>query len=224
MLRSALRRAGLALLACLPAALAEAGAWPREKGALFVSTTSYLSWSQDLTTWTSYYPSARYDTLFIEYGLTERWTVGLDLGRSVSGATKTVAFATRPFARPVLGLQVAPTLGIGQIDGMQVIRPALSLGKGADWGWLAADFAAELFPERGETDVKLDLTMGAKFGRRRAMVQFQGGQQAGDAPFLRVVPSVTTPLFKRYELELGGSYGVIGDSSMGLKLGLWAEF
>ena len=212
----------LALTLLLPG-LAAAGAWPREKGTGFASATSYLSWAQDYTTWVSYAPAARYDTLYLEYGLTDRWTVGLDLGRSVSGGTKLVAFVRYPLGER-LGIQIAPELGIGQIEGKTVIRPGLSLGKGVARGWAAADFAAELFPETGNADAKLDLTLGMNLGARRAMVQFQTGQQTGDEAFLRIVPSVTTPLGKRFDLELGVSYGVLGDTSMGLKLGLWTEF
>ena len=64
---------------------ASAGAWPREEGSLFVSSLARLSWPQDTTTWTSYEPTGEYYTLYVEYGLTERLTVGLDLGRAISG-------------------------------------------------------------------------------------------------------------------------------------------
>ncbi len=215
------------LLTCtlgfLPAA-ALAGAWPREKGSVFLSAVSYLSWPQDTTTWISYAPTSRYDTLYLEYGLTARWTIGLDLGRSVSGAEKVVAFARRPLARPEAWLQIAAELGAGQIDGDNVLRPGLSLGMGWDGGWVNADLLAEHFSDRGETDVKLDLTYGRALGRRKVMLQLQAGQQEGDDAFLRVVPSVVQPLWRDVSLEIGVSYGAMGDDSMGLKLGLWTSF
>ncbi|QFS81443.1 hypothetical protein FIU97_01170 [Roseivivax sp. THAF40] len=215
------------LLACtfglLPAS-AIAGAWPREKGTGFVSTVTYLSWPQNYLLWESYAPETRYDTLYLEYGLTARWTVGLDLGRSVSGAEKVVAFARRPLARPDAWLQIAAEIGAGQIDGDTVLRPGLSLGYGWDGGWVNADLLAEHFSDRSETDVKLDLTYGRTLGRHKLMMQVQAGKQAGDEAFVRLVPSIVTPIWRKVSLEIGATYGVTGDESMGLKLGIWTEF
>lgn len=214
----------LCCLAGFPPSTAHAGAWPREKGTGFISAVTYLSWSQDYLLWESYAPSGRYDTLYLEYGLTARWTLGLDLGRSVSGAEKVVAFARRPLARPDSWLQIAAEIGAGQIDGDTVVRPGLSLGYGWDGGWLNADLLAEHFSDRGETDVKLDLTYGQSLGRHKLMMQVQAGQQAGDDAFVRLVPSVVTPIWRAVSLEIGATYGVMGDESMGLKLGIWTEF
>lgn len=217
-------RIAFTLLAICLAGPAQPGAWPREKGSAFVSFASYLSWPQDVLTWSSFEPSARYDTLYLEYGLTPRWVIGLDLGRSVSGAAKLVAFARRPLARPEARLQIAPELGLGQIDGQAVLRPGLSFGFGLPKGWLSAELIGEVFRDDGTPDVKIDLTYGRRIGKRTAMLQIQTGQQDGDQAFVRLVPSLVTPLFGPVEAEVGVSYGILGDTSMGLKLGLWTRF
>ena len=124
-LRLAVALAGLA-------GTASAGAWPREEGSLFASSLARLSWPQDTTTWQSYEPTARYTSLYLEYGLAPRTTLGLDLGLSVSGAEKLVVFAQRPLHQPDRGPRLAYEIGFGRIAGQTVLRPGLSLGLG--WG------------------------------------------------------------------------------------------
>ena len=70
----------LAIIACLAAPDAMAGAWQREPGHGFASTAVRLSWPQDVTHWTSRKPTQTYYTLYVEYGVTPRLTLGLDLG------------------------------------------------------------------------------------------------------------------------------------------------
>ena len=66
-------------------ATAAASAWPQEKGSGFASAAVHLSWPQDIRTWQSTDPTGRYDALYFEYGLTDRLTAGLDLGRRDEG-------------------------------------------------------------------------------------------------------------------------------------------
>ncbi|MHA6324698.1 hypothetical protein [Roseivivax sp. CAU 1753] len=218
-----LRTLCLTLVLLLPGPLL-AGAWPREVGTVFLSSVSYLSWPQRPVGPYTLAPQSRYDTLYVEYGATPRWTIGLDMGRSVSGDAKLVAFVRRPLSRPEAWLKIAGELGLGEIAGRAVIRPGLSLGHGWDGGWFNADLNAERYFDAGETDVKLDMTYGRTVRRHKVMLQLQAGRQAGDDPFLRVVPSVVTPLWRQVELEVGATYGVVGDESMGLKLGVWTQF
>lgn len=106
-----------------------------------------------------------------------------------------------------------------------VLRPGLSLGLGFRHGWLSADGLAEISLGSGETDYKLDLTWGLNlWEERKLIVQFQTGQQFGDPAFVRIEPTIVQPLTKRLKTQIGGSYGLLGDTSMGLTFGLWAEF
>lgn len=204
----------------------EAGAWPQERGSWFASAAVHLTWPQDVTTWTGLQPTGRYDALYLEYGVTDRLTAGLDLGRSVSGAGKMVGFVRWPLTREGARIRIATELGLGRIEGAAVVRPGLSVGMGWDRGWVAADALVEQ-PLGGGTgaDVKVDVTFGLTGARgRRTLLQVQMGQESGDPAFLRLAPSLVWPLTDHLSVEIGGAYGLVGDASMGVKLGLWADF
>ncbi|SFD65463.1 hypothetical protein [Roseivivax sediminis] len=204
---------------------AAAGAWPRERGTWYASGAVHLSWPRAIETWTSTEPTGRYDALYLEYGLTRKLTLGLDLGRAVSGEIKTIGFLQYPITPQDWPIKAAVQLGFGRIAGRQVVRPGLSLGRGWDGGWLAADALVEQPTDGARFDVKLDMTYGIKLPKERKLIlQMQTGQQAGDPAFARFAPSVVFPLRGPLSLELGGTWGLTGDNSMGLKIGLWAEF
>ncbi|MFD1511546.1 hypothetical protein [Lacimonas salitolerans] len=194
-----------------------AGAWPRGKGNVFVASSTYVL------------PSGAYTGLYAEWGVTERLTLGLDLGRGVSGQDKAVAFVQAPLIRPVAGHHFAWQIGAGVIAGDTVIRPGLSWGKGIDWagrsGWAALDAVAEVRTETLAIDYKADLTLGLTLSdARKIMLQLQTGEQHGDDPFLRVVPSVTFALSRRARLEIGLSQSLQGARETGLKAAIWVAF
>ena len=222
-----------ALFLPLLAGAAVAGAWPREKGQVFLSGAARLNWPQELEHWTSYEPTGQYYTLYLEYGLTDRITVGFDLGRSVSGNGKSVGFLRLPVRDKAGGLKIAAELGLGKIDGHPVIRPGLSLGLGLERGWLAADGFAEIAwvddsdyiaPFLG-VDYKLDLTWGRNLARdRKLILQVQTGKPWGEPFFARFAPSLVLPVTDVFSAELGVTWGATGDSSMGVLLGFWSSF
>lgn len=184
----------LALALAGLAGQASGGAWPREEGSLFVSSLARLSWPQDITTWTSHEPTGEYYTLYVEYGLTDRLTVGLDLGRAISGGGKDVAFLRMPLGRADRRLKLAGELGLGQIEGDMVLRPGLSLGLGLGHGWLSADGLAEISLGSGETDLKLDLTWGLTlWDERKLIVQLQTGSKAATRPSSALSPPSCSP-------------------------------
>ncbi|GAA4222332.1 hypothetical protein GGQ68_001153 [Sagittula marina] len=205
--------------------LVEAGAWPRDAGKGFLSGAVRLSWPQDLADWTSVRPTQDYQTLYLEYGLTERITLGFDIGRSVSGGSKTVAFAQVPLRDKDTGPKLSAQLGFGQISGDMVLRPGLSIGWGVSHGWLTFDAQAEVHLNDGATDYKLDATWGRNFAEDwKAILQLQTGVQHSDPPFVRLAPSLVTPVGRGFKTEMGVTYGITGDSSMGLKIGFWRDF
>lgn len=194
-----------------------AGAWPRGKGNVFVAGSTYVM------------SSGAYTGLYAEWGVTDRLTLGLDLGRGVSGQDKAVAFVQAPLMRPVAGHRFAWQIGAGVIAGDTVIRPGLSWGKGIDWagrpGWVALDMVAEMRTETLAIDAKTDLTLGVSISdARKIMLQFQSGVQFGDDPFLRIVPSMTFALSDHARLEIGLSHSLRGASDSGLKIGVWLSF
>ncbi|WP_425100387.1 hypothetical protein [Tropicibacter sp. S64] len=222
-----MRRLLLPLLFLLATATgALAGAWPRERGTGFLSTGVQLAWPQNLEHWTSPNPTQQYYTFYLEYGMTDRLTLGLDLGRSVSGAGKTVAFLQWPLLDRESGPKVAVAFGFGQIGDRTVLRPGLSVGWGLQRGWLTMDALAEVQIDTSLTDYKIDFTWGRNLAHdRKVLLQVQTGQPADDPAFVRIVPSYVFPLGRRgIMVETGATYGVTGDSSMGVKFGIWKNF
>ncbi|SDY73999.1 hypothetical protein [Citreimonas salinaria] len=214
-----------AMLAGLYASIAQAGAWPRDKGSLFAAATVRLAWPQDIATWTSTDPTQVYRTIYVEYGLTSEVTVGLDLGRAVSGAGKTVAFVQYPLRQRDTGPAIAAQMGFGRIAETQIVRPGLSVGWSLPHGWLSFDGVAEIGLEDGAIDYKLDITWGRNLRRdAKLIVQLQTGDTQTDEPFARLAPSFVIPINSRLRLESGVAWGVAGDTSMGVTAGLWSEF
>lgn len=204
---------------------ARAGAWPQEKGHWFASAAVQLIWPKRLGHWVSTAPVSRYDMAYLEYGLTERWTLGADIGRSVSGRDKTVVFLRHPIFPRDTGPKLAAELGFGRIDGLWVLRPGISLGMGWSRGWIAADALAEVPLGGAALDTKLDVTFGLNLTQeRKLLLQLQSGKHRRDAAFLRIAPSYVRPLTDRISAEFGASYGIAGDRGMGLKAGVWAKF
>lgn len=202
---------------------AHAGAWLPPEGRGFASMTTRLTWPKDYGMQGWRVPQQRYDTLYVDYGLGRRFAVGLDLGRSISGSGKALIFLRRAL-KDEGPLRLAAELGLGQIEGASALRPGLSLGRGQAWGWINADLLAEMRGSHG-TDFKLDLTLGLTLRRgAKAILQIQSGLTRDDPPFARLAPSVVVPLHRRLQAEVGASWGLTGDDSAGLLLGLWSEF
>ena len=217
----------LALLGCLSATPALPGAWPKEQGHGFVSADIRLSRPR---TNLLYGEVSDYRTIYFEYGVTDRLTMGLDLGRSVSGEEKAVVFARYPIPLGSDRFRFAAELGLGRIDEARVLRPGLSFGTSFEawpdaWAWIAVDAIAEHSLDAGSTDYKIDATFGVTFPNRwKGFVQLQTGAPHDEEPFLRIAPSVVMPVGKRSHVELGATWGVSGDDQLGIKLGIWHAF
>ncbi|EIE50256.1 RNA-binding protein [Salipiger aestuarii] len=210
---------------CCAGSMAQAGAWPREKGTWFASGLVRLSWPQDRTTWTSFAPTSRYSSVFVEYGLTEKITAGLDIGRPANGEGKTIGFLRYPLNRSDRTLKIAAELGLGQVAGQAVIRPGLMLGMGWKHGWLAADALAEIPVRTRAAELKLDLTAGLNLPLDFKLVaQMQTGRPYANAPYAKIETTIVTPAFYNISAQVGGSWGLAGDETMGMTFGLWAQF
>ncbi len=209
--------------------LSSAGAWPRERGTWFLSSDVRLAWPQDTTQWASLGPTSKYYTIYAEYGLPRNLTLGLDLGHSVSGAGKTVAFLRLALPKFRRSPELSVELGLGVIDGRAVARPGVSAGLGFDTfgtpSWLAADAVVEVVSQPSAADIKLDLTYGVSLENgMKVILQVQSGLPASNPPFARLAPSIALPVGKNRLAEFGVTYGLRGDDSMGIKLGVWQTF
>jgi hypothetical protein len=213
----------LALSLTIPGGNAAAGAWPREAGKTFLATHVRLSWPRDIATWTDPSPTRTYRTLYVEHGVTDALTLGLDIGHAVTGNDKTVVFLQLPLVRTET--KMTAQLGFGRIAEERIVRPGLSIGRGRERGWMTADVFAELSLESGRRAYKADLTWGRNLSRdRKLILQMQLGMTGTDPAFARFAPSYVFPVTDRVKFELGAMVGLRNDEAVGVKLGFWSSF
>jgi hypothetical protein len=200
-----------------------AGAWPREAGHGFASGSVTLSWPQDLDLWTSARPTQTYTSAYLEYGFSDKITLGLDLGRSQQGTGTTLIFGQYPLSAG--STRAAIQLGVGQIGGEPVVRPGLLFGRVTKNAWISVESFAEISMARRRTAYKFDATWGRHLRRdRKLVVQLQSGWSGQGQPYVKLAPSLIVPTKTQRQLELGAVWGLTGETSMGLKFGIWHEF
>lgn len=235
-LRSA---AAVALAFALPAA-AEAGAWPRGRGETFLSfgqqlstgATTLLGAATDIRSWSSVYA---------EYGLTDRLTVGLDAGLGQGEDQRVEAvlvFARLPVWSPGEH-RVAVDFGLGTVaetdaERQTRLRLGVAWGRGIaegspGWldggGWLGVESSAELREPAGEVAVKADFTAGWKPNDRWMVIaQVQTGYYPDAGGIVRLAPSVVRRLSVRSQLQLGATAEVVGEPALGLSGAVWFSF
>lgn len=202
--------------------MAQAGAWPREKGQGFLSFSSQFA-ERDETGINRQSFSA-----YAEYGAGGRLTLGFDVGGDAISMSKAIAFARWPLGRAGRALRLAVELGAGQVEEETALRPGFSLGRGftlgARHGWLAADTRAILFAGGGaafETDLTAGLAVG---GRLLGIVQVQAGAPDNGRDYLRLAPSLVYEMRPGAQIELGVLAPLSGGGEREFKLGLWRRF
>jgi hypothetical protein len=224
-----------ALLLLAAAARTEAGAWPREPGAVFLSLSGTLSTGAEtlLAPMTDIRSASQ---VFAEYGLSEDWTLGLDALRATGDdATLTAGLVSlrRPVWRGDGGGIAAAELGLGVIedaDGTQArIRPGLSWGRGFEstrgGGWLGVESSVELRLPSADTALKADFTAGLKPTEAWMLIaQVQTGLYPDADPIVRLAPSVVRRLGASTHAQLGLIGSLAGDDAVGVKLAFWFSF
>ena len=226
---------------CLVAGAASAGPWPRAKGDLF------LSFSHETAGETGS-ESGGWTSLYAEYGLTPRWTLGFDLG---SGGDTQIGMI---FLQRAVGKQDGPgRLSLSSGLGLQTGAAPQAFGTmGAAWGrslgtplgpgWVAVEPQLRMgvaltdeWPPTLVLDVdgtvlttasaKLDLTLGATV-RPKLMVmgQLQMERVLEGETTARLTASAVRDVGRRGKLQLGVSAPVQGEGDAALKLGTWLEF
>ncbi len=214
------------LLGLAVAQPALAGAWAREKGQVFLSFGSSLMLPDGSKTLTSEDPS-----VYIEYGLTGRLTVGLDYHRDDPGSQHTgFVFARFPLGNPTQRDKFAASFALGgRVDDLSLIDPliqgGLSWGRGLDNGWLAVDASAT----RSSTDPtfrpKVDLTWGSNLKDDwTSLVQLQIGRGLDDTTYTKIQPAIIYNVNDTARISLGSTKALSDDSESTLKLDLWLTF
>ncbi|GAA0291281.1 hypothetical protein [Rhodovulum strictum] len=239
-----MRRSALLALTFWPLAapMATAGAWLRDEGA------AMLAFAHEITEAGG--SRAGYTSVYGEYGLTPRLTLGLDAGKGEAADDwKAVVFLRMGREFDWLPGRVAAEFGIGAAgtpggEVGAVLQPGLSWGHsfetGLGWAWVnldargifglsaASDTAPPAFaglPVTLTEGYKLDLTLGLNLSERTQIsLQMRFEDPAEGDQTLRLVPAVARRVGDRGWLTLSGIVGLERDGALGLALGSHIEF
>lgn len=201
---------------------AVAGAWLREKGTGFLSLSGEVTEPDDFGIYRQYY------SLYAEYGLAERLTLGVDAGHDMLRMSKGVVFARLPLGRADRTVKLAVELGAGQVGDDNALRPGLSIGRGIKlWdrdGWLNADGRAVMAGD-GAMTLESDLTFGLSVtDRAKVILQLQAGQPDIGDGYAKFAPSLVYETKPGAHLEIGLTQPLTGSDLRSLSLGLWRTF
>ena len=223
MIRCCVTIAALAVFAAVTQR-AEAGAWPRERGQSFASV-SVESPLYGLG-------GGRYASLYYEYGLTERTTLGLDMGRDdQTGEVSAILFLRQPLGATAgrnlwafeLGAGVTGSGGLATLT----LRPGLSWGRGyqAAWasGWMGVESTYAMRLD-GSTLGKVDTTFGVSHRNGSlSMLKVQYEKPSGQSGSIAIAPAVALKLGRRGFLELGLRHRPQDRATLA-KVGIWIAF
>lgn len=215
---------------------AQAGAWPRETGGVFIALSQSLSsgtpalLAPDLSFRSS-------TALYAEYGWSERLTLGVD--GAYGWGPEADLWTGLAFARWALGVtaagdRFAVDFGLGRriddIDGSDTrVRLGFAWGRGFEsgWGqgWMGIESSAERLLPASDMIYKADLTVGVKPDDRwMAILQLQSGLYPRADPLVRLAPSVVRRFGEHLHGQLGFEATVTGERSYGVKFGTWLSF
>ncbi|MFZ3581817.1 hypothetical protein ACOI1H_06545 [Loktanella sp. DJP18] len=218
----------LAFIACLsaPGTGASAGAWARDEGTLFIAAGGNFLLSDGAELPVYYDP-----TVYAEYGLTDRVTLGLDLSTADKGRIASAfAFAAVPVGSITGANRATVSLGYGYRLNPDTTREALmrlgvSLGRGLERGWLAADVSATIGTIDRTWRPKADFTWGRNWSDHwTSTLQVQTGQGFYDDYYAKYSPTVIYTLTDRFKINLGAVQALTGDGGSALKLETWLTF
>lgn len=205
---------------------AHAGAWLREKGSSFVSSTFTLNMLRDQSSGT-----------YIEYGWHDDLTIGADLSFAnshlglQSGAV--TFFLRRPIGNTEGPNKWAYEIGAGTawVQNLKLphVKVGLSWGRGITLrdkhGWMGVDSAIFWDVSSGRRTAKLDGTIGLHFTDvTSGMLQIYVAQ-INQQTYGTFAPSLLIkPRNKKFRIQIGaeGPFGAFTETS--IKLGLWREF
>lgn len=202
-----------------------AGAWVRDVKTGFLSVTTTLRQSDGIL--------QSENSLYAEYGLWPRLTVGVDMNEVPGLAGHAMVFARLPLGAPERRLKIAVELGLGgnQVGGQwdSMVKTMLSAGRGftSGWGdgWFNVDIAAEVRRPGSTPAFKLDATIGLSSGRRiRPLLQFESSYMSGLALNWSIIPGVLITGKNDTTWQIGLERKTARRSGIGLRFGLWRNF
>lgn len=219
----------LLVLICAGVMLAQAasaGAWAREKGELFIAAGGNFLLSDGAQLPVHYDP-----TLYAEYGLTDRITIGMDIHTADRGQI----FSGFVFANVPIGAIDGPNRYSANVaygyrtDAVRpdevLLRGGLSWGRGLSKGWLAVDATATFGTADSTFRPKMDATWGHNWNDRwTTSLQLQTGQGFTNDYYAKISPTVIWKMRDDVRISLGAVQALTGDGGAGLKLETWLTF
>ncbi|MDX2482440.1 MAG: hypothetical protein QNK42_02130 [Pseudodonghicola sp.] len=203
-----------------------AGAWLREPGRGFLSTTGTLR-QGDPDAWQEV-------SIFAEYGLAPRLTIGADINERPGIAGHALLFARLPLSRPGARARLAAEAAFGghhwRAAWDPMYRLTLSYGRGFTLrrgaaGWLALDAAYERRLGMTVPIYKLDATLGlSKPGRLRPILQLESALVPGQPLIWAVTPGLLFDSRRDTTWLLGVERKSASRDTLGLKIALWRWF
>jgi hypothetical protein len=205
---------------------AQAGAWPRAEGEVFLSLGGNVALIGESARPVHYDP-----TLYLEYGFSDRITVGLD-GFTADRGDAGSLFVFGRYALDIEGASDVWAVGLGVgvtilPNGAQgeTVRATLHWGRGLETGWLAVDAEASFGLQRDLTQTKIDATWGYRINDRwTAATQFQIGTGLTGDTYTKVSPSMIWDAGNNIQVRAGLVQALSGDYGTGLSLQSWITF
>ncbi|MEL7090855.1 MAG: hypothetical protein AAFN94_03880 [Pseudomonadota bacterium] len=200
---------------------AHAGAWLREEGTGFLSTS--VLQKQDGSSEASVY---------VEYGARPNLTLGIKADATLIAGHVTdgtvLGFARKPIPRQSVDYKLSYTLGLGaDIDTHTnaLLRTQLSYGRGLKWGerfgWLAIDAIYDWSLAGTSDTAKLDGTVGFSLNPQ-VKVMMQVFVSHDDDTTIKLAPSVVwQPGGEGQSYQFGLE---AEDGAIALRFGLWRTF
>ena len=203
-----------------------ANPWPREDGDVFVAlsgTYRYASRSN----------SDEFDgSAYLEYGLTDKVTLGLSANDNRIDYTHAYGFLRRSLSRPSRQLKIAASIGLGasRRDNTwgHMVRLGLSVGRPTRiWkpGWWSVTTAIEEHALWPDPIYKLDATFGLKLTPRlQTILDLEASQRSGSADTITLRTSVAWAVREGSHLVIGLEAKEINETFLGLRIGWWRTF
>jgi hypothetical protein len=210
----------------LAASQADAGAWTREKGQIFIASGGNFLLSDGAQLPVHYDP-----TLYAEYGLSPLVTVGIDYHTADQGRIHSgLIFARFPLGDATGRDRFAASLAFGaRVDEFNplenLVSGGLFWGRGLNNGWLAVDYSATY----GDIDQvfrsKADFTWGHNLtGRWTTTLQLQSGEGFDEDVYTKINPGIIFRINDNYHVSVGAIQALTGDKGSALKLDVWSTF
>ncbi|WP_233270539.1 hypothetical protein [Chachezhania sediminis] len=202
-----------------------AGAWLRDKGAGFLSFGATLRPSRIV-------PNNE-QKIYLEYGLTDWWTMGVDVNETPTVTGHALIFARLPLGRKDAAIRQAIEVGLGGHhwgpDWWGFYKVGYGAGQGFTnrWGnaWWAVDASYDRRLGNPEPLWKLDIALGQSSGMKlRPLLKLETGYIPDEGTGGSFVPSLMIRGFRKETWVLGVEFRHFGgESSVGLRVDIWQD-